>query len=145
MVLVPVVSQALYCPKPAGTCRLIAAGLAALPPLCPGLSAITVPDSAGAGAAWVTGADEAGGGGVERGLVDKAAVLRGRVDEAAVVATALLDEGPADADAMLDPAACGFGAAVQPATPPRAAASVTATIRAWRERIPTDCQRCALP
>jgi hypothetical protein len=66
-VFVPVVSQALYSPYPAGTWRLIAAGCDALPPLCPGLrTTVSRPDGrwagvgAGGGAAVVRGRDEVG-------------------------------------------------------------------------------------
>ncbi|GAB2742727.1 hypothetical protein GCM10027199_11950 [Amycolatopsis magusensis] len=41
------VLQGLVRPRPAGTLRLIAAGLAALPPLCPGSSTTTGASAAG--------------------------------------------------------------------------------------------------
>src|SRR5690349_8967823 len=64
LVEVPVVLHGLVWPRPAGTCLLISAGCAALPPLCPGSITTTFPATAAGGAAT----DDDGGGGAEGGV-----------------------------------------------------------------------------
>jgi hypothetical protein len=116
-VSVPVVSQALYCPKPAGTWRLMAAEFAALPPLWPGFNTITRP----AGICGAGDAVDAGTRGVEVGGADERADVED-FDGFAVAfgfAVDALGRAEDDAAAVVVASAAGeelgAGAAVQPA------------------------------
>jgi hypothetical protein len=115
-VSVPVVSQALYCPKPAGTWRLMAAEFAALPPLWPGFSTITRPDGIGAG-----DAGDAGTRGAEVWAVDERAVVEDLAGFGVAFGFAVDGLGRAEDDAAAAVVASaagealGAGAAVQPA------------------------------
>ena len=96
-VYVPVVLQAFLPPRPSGTWRLIAAGAAALPPLCPGSRTTTRagPDAATptAGADVLTAGvsrDVAVGAALAVGLADGTGGLTGADEHAAQPATTTL-------------------------------------------------------